>query len=421
MIKVKERTQAAITQPEVIKDFLCPLDSQLKELIRHTRAVVTALVHSEKQDDQLLIVTGPVAITDSQETKACAEWIKSKNSPYSGDPYTIEKVKLGLFQPTRHLKVLMNANVTHLKPHVQSRSASCALSSGSNHTSYSSTGALSSEPYFLSKGLVNARQQLVQICNSGVALAGSMDDPIAQVYFNDLFSVGIAPRLCGRFLVDVASEGTHAVGFHSRADELGFVQRDCVSSCKSPRSYLTVMNLGQVGVVTTVGNSDTFIAVNLKEVVVAIEDFEQRLVRDLDQDVKLLFEVGRVTSVNFKSRLEMIKLVFRSQWLKKRLLGFMIDSGEHYIHKERSSAPGASNNGGDENEGQVEYSPISEELSQSPKKTSVGNFMLKSLVASYNKLSLSLKPRHSSAQLEPLYYADKLISEIGRMVEQARA
>lgn len=350
------------------------MDDATRAAISRWRLQTRAAVHG--QPGKLIVIAGPRELKLHTHSRTCALWLRSKREIGVEVP---DRLKSVCSTTVSNIEVMMNLNV-------------CLMET---------TRSTLSQPYFLTHGLVNARMQLVELAQS-VPLIGNIEDPIAQVYFEDLFALGLVPGACSNSVMNVISRCSFPVAVHTRPAEL-HTAHELISMLHCPRLHLGLMSLGQVGVIQSQGNDDVVLVMELLSL------------HELDIDKmrhRVLIDVGLTTSHSYKCKSDVIKNLLNSK-LRPFILGFIIDSGDIYAQPELDAYLN------DENEEIIgmAYSSMSSDVQQhDSRKNYVGKFMIKSFVSSYSKISSFVRPKEHGSIHSHLYYADKLINDIDAFV-----
>ena len=110
--------------------------------------------------------------------------------------------------------------------------------------------------YNLEKGIVTARQLLLDLAAMGLPAASEVLDPVMSVYLTDLLSwAGIGARTSeSPTHRQLASGLPTAVGFKNGTDGGLKVALDALATVSSPHSFIGVMRNGHTGVFRTRGN-----------------------------------------------------------------------------------------------------------------------------------------------------------------------
>jgi 3-deoxy-D-arabino-heptulosonate 7-phosphate (DAHP) synthase len=344
----------------VIKDFLCPIDDAVKDFIERTRLKLKQQVHDA--GNKFVVITGPPYLESLVQSKMCLMWIKSKKAVVE----VAERLKPLCSNQLSNVEVVMNLNVCKMEK----------------------IHGMVSQPYFLTHGLVSTRLQLLELAQH-VPLIGCVDDPIAQVYFDDLYSMGLITGLCSNSVVNVVGRSDFPVGMRGDPKHLDDLY-GLIEQIKHPRLHLGVMNLGQVGVIQGQGNPDVVLVVDIQKLdEIAVDKLRGNII----------INVGTTSAQEYKSKSELIRKILSSS-LKPFITGFIVDSGASYVEEEQSF---------DENE-ETAFTAITEDINA--KKSHVGKTMLNSLVSSYSKISSYVRQKDHSAIPDLLVYADKLINDI---------
>ncbi|EGW34705.1 uncharacterized protein SPAPADRAFT_57769 [Spathaspora passalidarum NRRL Y-27907] len=308
-----------IPQPEVMQKVLYPITPQLQNKIFNDRTNVNSLLSDGKKP--LLVITGPSHIKDTNQIKACAQYLSLKqgNSITSSD-YLPSEIK-SIFHDPAELSNLHLALRTNLTMY--------------NHA-YTSPQSQSIRTFEIDKGIPKCRSLLREL-SQYAPLVSEFVDTLTPQYLADFYSMGIVgPTLIESQLHrELASGSSYAVGFSAgeKSDMLDHKLTSCLDSMyatSQPHQFLSITKYGTVAVVGTTGNSDTFVILplgdDITELVAKVNSYKNLQ----GKTVKLLLDIGRVSNDDYETKLITLKSVLDSE-VRDQILGVMIDSGDHYV------------------------------------------------------------------------------------------
>ncbi|CAM9015594.1 unnamed protein product [Wickerhamomyces anomalus] len=111
--------QVALTQPDVVKEFLCPVPSTLKNSIIQFRESFSNDIHNPIPSSRF-IITGPREVNDHHQAIACSYWLLNKSNLSISDsiinakksPDKIQKLYSSNNTPLKNLKLAMNLDIS---------------------------------------------------------------------------------------------------------------------------------------------------------------------------------------------------------------------------------------------------------------------------------------------------------------------
>ncbi|PRT55261.1 Phospho-2-dehydro-3-deoxyheptonate aldolase, phenylalanine-inhibited [Wickerhamiella sorbophila] len=232
--KIGDRTQtedwrvrgySPLIAPDLLQSEI-PLTTKSYEKIIEGREAATAVLNGT--DDRLLVVVGPCSIHDPKAAVEYCEKLAKLNEELKGDLLIIMRAYLEKPRTTVGWKGLIN------DPDID----------GS---------------FKINKGLRIARELFVKL-TSMLPIAGEMLDTISPQFLSDLFSLGaIGARTTECQLHrELASGLSFPVGFKNGTDGGLQVAIDAMGSAAHPHHFLSVTKPGNVAIVGTNGNQDTF-------------------------------------------------------------------------------------------------------------------------------------------------------------------
>ncbi|ODQ79915.1 hypothetical protein BABINDRAFT_176070 [Babjeviella inositovora NRRL Y-12698] len=367
--------QLVIPQPDVIQNQLYPISQNLADkILKHRKAIDNSLwVATEKLSQNLvsllLIFLGPSSISDKVQAESCAKWIGSglrgvtshdvdpRSLPpsiqeyYPCDKYYFHP-ETCKFRPTlplefphsmkyRDMKFLMRANLGEAD-------YKASNADGKNGTVQS---------FLTQHGLPLCRSMLSEMAKY-TAILGDISDIIAPQYLSDLYSASLmGPSVIEsqihRELVSGVSYSVgmgvlrnHALSSNKVSSEKIRVAVNSIISTNEPHSFLSVNKLGMASCVSTAGNPDTFIV--LPVAAVGVLEWKQLFDMVYDdiqiecgdgksrfrwhQSARIVIDIGMIENdTDLESKFDIVKQILRVPGLRRRILGFQIDSGDHYV------------------------------------------------------------------------------------------
>lgn len=370
------------------------------------------------QSKERLVIVGPRNLDDNLQAEACSQWLLIKSNLAGAQFDTVDSKKLPdklkkLFKPNiplKNLKIAMNLNISEEKMYVDG--------------SYMTRVAF--------HGVVNCRILMMKLAER-IPIVGDIGDPICCHYVNDLFSLGLvsSSNLESQTHRELASGVPFPVGFNSSTPEANFCESlldhkirkatDAMLASSDPHHFLSMTDLGNVAIASTIGNRDSFLVIPIQYNTVLLDcDFINGIIDKLLEGInypKLMLDVGKVSAGNIKALLEILNNVLRSS-ISQYIIGFIIDSGDKYVPGNFMEDPPLIHNlkedEGSANEDEI-YSPISECLRL--ERVSVKNRLFTSMKSSYSKLVATFDSKSSNMeQYQSLLYADILINEIDKHI-----
>lgn len=281
-------------------------------------------------------------------------------------------------------------------------------------------------------GIVNCRILLLDLAEV-IPLVGDLGDPMSTQYLNDLFGLGvISPQnIESQVHRELASGVPYPVGFNSSTKLSSFPASvldhkfqkasDALAASADPHYFISVTNLGNIAITSTLGNKDGFILIpvfyntvllTLNHLVSLIDELLIKL-----HTPKVLLDIGIPRDCNRKPILNFIREALSSP-IADYILGFIIDSGEYYVpgdfEDEHTDIP-KSKDVDSVTEADL-FSNISEHIGT--KRASIRGRFLKTMKASYSKVCTTFDDKQSQlAKYQPFIQADLLINEIDELIK----
>ena len=217
----------AVTPPmEVCEEI--PISETAAQVTAETRTAIHDIL--EKNDDRLVVVTGPCSIHDPAAAKDYAGKLRALIDKYRKELLLVMRVYFEKPRTTVGWKGLINV------PDLD----------GSFH---------------INKGLRIARQLLLDLNNMGVPAGTEFLDIITPQYVTDLVSWGAIGARTTESQVhrELASGLSCPVGFKNGTDGTTKIAVDAIRSAGSPHSFLSLRMEGNSAIFATKGNPDCHI------------------------------------------------------------------------------------------------------------------------------------------------------------------
>ncbi|KAG7195573.1 uncharacterized protein KQ657_003340 [Scheffersomyces spartinae] len=292
--------------PDLVQGVLYPLGHQLKNQILLHRALIRSMLNQDVTSKQqrstpLLIIAGPSSISDVEEIKSCAEWIKSKDS-----------------------FVLLRVNMSVI---IQ-------------NDSYLSFEILKGLPYCRS-----LLRDLARLC----PIVGELSDTLTPQYFSDIYSLALisSTYVESQLHRESVSGCSYSVGFGTQDSTLALdlttyenkisAAMDAMYTASQPHLFLSMTKIGQVAVTSTQGNNDTFLLLQLNALV-SKDDISKYIAKVYSHpnyqhsSPKIMLDVGKVNNSNYEDISSKLLTILNSE-VNKNVVGVMIDSGDNYTSK----------------------------------------------------------------------------------------
>lgn len=343
-----ERGQILVAQPELIQNSLFPTSDNLKDKIIAYRNRLTNILTRDvvsvtsNYQNPLLIITGPSFVQDAYQIKACAQWVgKLIGKDFNNLP---DKSLLpdSVAKCYHREKLIMNDNLM----------LGIRLNLSKYNIDYDDfplSEVHSIMTFEIEHGIPICRAllcELAEIC----PIVGEASDTITPQYFSDLFCLGLVSSTLieSQLHRELASGVSYSIGFSTLDSTLSFNQSmykykiqsalDAIHASSQQHQFLSVTKIGTVAVVGTVGNHETFIILQvnlqlslneLKGLIKVIYDHP----RHKFINPKIMLDVGKVLLSEYQSKLEILTEMLTLAETKFKIIGVMIDSGDHYIPK----------------------------------------------------------------------------------------
>lgn len=396
----------------MVKDFLCPVSDTLKASIIKFREELSSEIHNPVPVKRY-IITGPSSLNDPIQARACARWLRTKVYGSTNEGLNMKNNKL----PDKIKKIFDNS--------IRLRNLDVAMNLNINNERRSSGDVYLSQTLFY--GIVNCRVLLLNLAEE-IPLMGDIGDPMNSRYLNDLFGLGVvsSQNIESQVHRELASGVPYPAGFNSSAkltslpvSILGHKFQkatDALLASADPHYFLSVTNLGNIAITSTLGNKDGFIIIPVvyNSILVSIDHLVS-LIDDLLAKIhipKVILDLGTPNESNRKSLLNFTREVLSSP-ITNYILGFMIDSGDHYVPEDfEDEDTGFLTSKDDESLIETDLlSEISERIGT--KRLSMRGRFLKTMKASYTKVCNSFEDKQSQLiQYQNFIQADLLINEI---------
>ena len=216
-----------ITPPAVLCEEI-PVSEKAAKTTYETRQAIHSIL--SRDDDRLVVITGPCSIHDIQSAKEYASRLKPLIDKYSDDLLIIMRVYFEKPRTTVGWKGLIN------DPNLD----------GS---------------FEINQGLRKARGLLHDLNESGIAAATEYLDLITPQYVSDLIGWGaIGARTTeSQAHRELASGLSCPVGFKNGTDGTTKIAVDAIGAAVCPHHFLSLRKEGNSGIFSTTGNPDCHI------------------------------------------------------------------------------------------------------------------------------------------------------------------
>ncbi|ODV77614.1 aldolase [Suhomyces tanzawaensis NRRL Y-17324] len=312
-LSLSERGYTSTVQPEVLQDQLLPISEQLRSQVLESRLRISNILSG---NDDFLIIAGPTYVTDPLELKACANW-------------------LGL--ASKEVAVSLRANMTKYN---------------TENPDFANPSVMT---YEIKNGLPYCRsllREVAEVC----PLVGEISDTLTPQYLSDLYSLSLVSSTFveSQLHRELVSGVSYSVGFNSQDSHLPFDKDmylhrvgsalDAMYAASQRHQFLSVTKTGQVAVVGTTGNDETFIVLelNLQLSLVEIETLFQKVYNyslAKFQTPKVLLDLGRISQQDYDEKFNLLKLILSHSDLRSKIIGVLIDSGDNYISDRNAEDP----------------------------------------------------------------------------------
>lgn len=345
----------AVANPELVQRYLYQITEELTKKIITTRDYLTKMLHNDTVDGSsspLLVLTGPSYITCPIQAKACANWLNlisvdnKKTNDLSIDsmrqkklPKCIEdiytaSVNDGTKLNRQDILIAMRANLTKLNIDYDQ-----IVQNPENPVPVKS--------FEIDNGIPICRSLLCELAEK-VPLAGQISDTITPQYLSDLFCLSLVSSSLAESQLhrEIVSGSSFPVGFHTYdAENQNYdfdsylykvkTAKESLLASKNPHHFLSVTKTGQVAILGTTGNDDTFIILKLNDGNgFELTNDELKQVFDMlkAERAKVMLDIGIVNAENFDAKLEILnELLVKDLDVSKKVLGVMINSGDIYV------------------------------------------------------------------------------------------
>ncbi|CAK7895605.1 hypothetical protein CAAN1_05S04368 [[Candida] anglica] len=337
----------AVPQPEVIQNILFPTNVELQQKITHYREKVNTLLcrgiengdsNVAKNDNPLLVITGPSYVSDSNQIKACAQWIGTllgkefSNLPHALLPDSVRALYDKRVSIPRNLLLSVRTNLTKY------------------NRPYSELGEVPTSSimtFEIDQGIPVCRAllcELAEIC----PIVGEISDTITPQYLSDLFCLGMvgSTLIESQLHRELVSGISYPIGFQTSDSHLPFdkgmykhkinAALDAMYACSQPHQFLSVTKIGTVAVVGTIGNEDTFIILQINNYLSSNDliEFIEMIYNYSKLDKrrpKIMLNVGRISNLEYDFKTSIMKELLSNAQVQNKILGVLVDSGDHYI------------------------------------------------------------------------------------------
>lgn len=211
------------TPAQVLADY--PLDGQAKSLVESSRNTIRECISG--RDGRLLVLVGPCSIHDPQAAADYADRLSHLARQLQDDLYIVMRVYFEKPRTTIGWKGLIN------DPDLD----------GSNK---------------IHKGLLVARQVLIDVLSSGLPVATEFLEPTSPQYISDAISWGAigARNVESQVHRQLASGLSMPVGFKNSTDGSVKAAIDGCFTAAQPHTFFGIDHLGRAAAVETLGNPD---------------------------------------------------------------------------------------------------------------------------------------------------------------------
>lgn len=214
-----------VISPAVIVEEI-PVTGEAAKTTTLARNAIHNILHRE--DDRLIVITGPCSIHDIEAAKEYANKLKPLIDEHSDDLLIIMRVYFEKPRTTVGWKGLIN------DPDLD-------------------------DSYNINKGLHLARQLLLDLNNMGIPAATEYLDLITPQYVTDLISWGAIGARTTESQVhrELASGLSCPVGFKNGTYGTTKIAVDAIGAAIRPHNFLSVTKEGNAAIFSTTGNPDT--------------------------------------------------------------------------------------------------------------------------------------------------------------------
>ena len=304
-LRLSTSGQTAVALPEVIQDYLHPIDKELQTQVVQNRSRLCGLFNGDKRDNcNLLTIIGPSSIKNADTVDSCSKWIKSLA--------TNKNIN------NNNITVAMRTNLSHPIDH---------------------NGSILS--FEVNKGVPFCRKMLSKL--AGICpLVGEIADTLSPQYFGDFFSMALVSSTLVECQLhrELASGVSYPVGFGTLDFSLTFDKSmykhkltsalDSMYSSSQPHRFLSITKLGTVAVVGTTGNQDTFVViqVNLELNVEELMDIISTIYNHPLNlgGARVLLDLGVLTHSTYQEKLSIVTTLLTQA--RSLIMGVLIDSGD---------------------------------------------------------------------------------------------
>lgn len=338
-----------VVQPEVIQNILYPISTSLESKITSYRGKLNQLLnYPEKEHNQLLIITGPSHITSATQVKACSQWIGSKLGkkfpPLPNSIFLPENVR-NLYSGGRHI-------------HNSTDGVFLSVRANLNHANYETDTYISERSaqtksvmsFEIEHGIPVCRAllcELAEIC----PIVGQISDTITPQFFSDLFCLGLvnSSLVESQLHREIVSGVSYPVGFETGGERKDSVfdreiythkidaALNAMFSSSNPHQFLSITKIGNVAVIGTTGNDDTFIVLEADpDIFIKSKDIIQFIdiiynYSNFGGKPRIMLNVGTIKDSNYDAKFQLLNELLLNETYKKKLIGVMIDSGKNYL------------------------------------------------------------------------------------------
>lgn len=338
------------------------------------------------------MITGPRYLESTIQAKACANWLNSisvdnsnnvnNNNNYSANP--LPKCLKEIYSSQRkvsrdNLVLLMKCNLS--RP-----------GSGASIVSYN-----------IKQGIPICRSLLCELAEK-IPIVGELADTITPQYLADLYCMArVSSTLVESQLHRELVSGTSfPVGYQTldpalETDFEGYIRKvdnakEAIISSKHPHHFLSITKLGQVAIIGTTGNEDTFIILQFAGPI-KFSNKQLQALLEKTKNEKILLDVGTLNSENYQCKLDLTKRLIADN---QNVLGVAINSGDEYISQQESQH-------------ESKYNSLKNEL-ENKKSPEYGSFFEKL----FDRFKLKEQP---TVAFEDLIYANKFIFALDEFIE----
>ncbi|CAN3353690.1 hypothetical protein DICA0_A08878 [Diutina catenulata] len=277
-----------VPAPDLVQQYYLPIDPKLHAQVKDHRNKLTRALHNPRSEP-LMVVVGPQRIRDQYQAQECSRWIPT--------------------MAQEGVTVAMRANFS---------------------AKYNGTSA----SFELGHGLPSTRSMLFDMA-ARLPLVGQTSDLLSHHYFDDIFtSSTVSSSLAESQLHrEIVSGISYPVGFachdgDAPYSEITYTHKlqgclDSMQAAHNPHHFLNITKRGQVAVLGTSGNDETFIVANIEHLCLA--QIDAVLAKAGSRPV--MVDVGQLGNAEYESKLAKMRHVLASG---AHVVGVMVDSGEEY-------------------------------------------------------------------------------------------